>query len=99
MDRCIDIRYHPRRGILDMVLCQIPTISPSNPGGGGVGDATDSCIFTKQLELSTFSYVYYGIIILASALQEACGCTIKICMASMVVNLLPRVDIYSCFIL
>ena len=27
-----------------MVLCQIPTISPSNPGGGGVGDAIDRCI-------------------------------------------------------
>ena len=86
-----------------MVLCQISTISPSNLGGGGGGwergDVIDSCIFSKKFEFSTFSYVYYGIIILASALQEACGCTIKICMASMVVNLLPRVDIYSCFIL
>ena len=38
----------PGGGVLDMVLCQIPTISPSNPGGGGGvgewGDAIDRCI-------------------------------------------------------
>ena len=38
----------PRGGILDMVLCQIPTISLSNPGGGEVVDAVDRCI--KRVE-------------------------------------------------
>ena len=27
-----------------MVLCQIPTISPFNPGDGEVGDPIDRCI-------------------------------------------------------
>ena len=36
-----------------MLLCQIPTISPSNAGagGGGGGDVIDRCIISKDTAL------------------------------------------------
>ena len=56
----------PGERFLTWYSVKSPLFPHPTRGGGGVGDATDSCIFSKQFEFLTFSYVYYGIIILAT---------------------------------